>query len=89
MAHVLSPYDLVTAFPDQAAVDQKLALVQRASNDQVNYMLGVCGAAIGYVPAGSPQHTLAASALHKLRLEACRRTGNLGVQHARAVFPSY
>lgn len=58
-------------------------------NDRLNVLLVQAHRTLSKAQPGSPQHTLATSALHKLRLEACRRTGNLGVQHARAVFPNY
>lgn len=56
---------------------------------QLNELLRYGHQTLSRAQPGSQQHTLATSALHKLRLEACRRTGNLGVQHARAVFPNY
>lgn len=55
----------------------------------LNTALKVTGQRVASARPGTDHHTLATSALHKLRLEACRRTGNLGVQHARAVFPNY
>lgn len=56
---------------------------------RLNALLLAAHQTLSRAQPGSQQHTLATSALHKLRLEACRRTGNLGVQHARAVFPNY
>ena len=58
-------------------------------NARLNDLLRAAHQRAYWSTPGSHQHTMATSALHKLRLEACRRTGNLGVQHARAVFPNY
>lgn len=59
------------------------------TDTRLNAMLVQAHRTLSKAQPGSPTHTSATSALHKLRLEACRRTGNLGVQHARAVFPNY
>lgn len=59
------------------------------TDEELDLAMDLCHRVIRMAKPGSEQHAKASSALHKLRLEACRRTGGLGAQHTRARFPHY